>query len=86
MSKSTYYIVGRVVGLKRKPNPHNFNRTEVTKVTVEDDEGVRYHGTLPLSLVQVEIGDRVKFKAEIARSSKVDRWFFFQRPRMAAVG
>jgi hypothetical protein len=82
---STYHIVGQLVSLVTKPNPYNFNRTTVTKMTVQDKDGTRYHGTRPVSLRNAEIGDKVKFKAEISRSPNVPRFFFFQRPRMAHI-
>ena len=82
---TTYHITGTLVGLKTVPNKHNFNRTNITKMTVMDKDGSRYHGTRPLSLINAKIGDKITFKAEISRSERVKSWFFVQRPRMVAL-
>lgn len=81
----TSNIRGLISGLKTTPNPRNFNRTNITKMTVTDRDGTRYYGTRPLSLKSVEIGDKVEFTAEINNNHRVPGWRWFTRPRMAVV-
>lgn len=85
MTDSTHHIVGKITELKTKPNPLNFNRTSITKMIVTDLDGTRYQGTRPSGVAHAEMGDRIKFTAEIQRSSKQNKLFFFRDARNAQV-
>lgn len=74
-------IEGEIVGDKWVPG-YTYSSGDVHKMIVLDDRGFKVYGTWPRSL-DVEIGDRVSFLADV-EMSRDDRLFgFFKRPRQA---
>lgn len=85
MNDSTYHIVGEVIEVNTVPNPLNFNRTNITQILVKDKSGDTYYGTFPVVSTSVEMGDRVKFIADIRQSQHYETKFLFKNARKMSV-
>jgi hypothetical protein len=53
------------------------------KMLVEDDRNFRVWGSVPMSLDNVDSGDRVKFTARVEQSKKDESFGFYSRPTQA---
>jgi hypothetical protein len=55
------------------------------KMIVQDVRGFRLWGTVPNSLCNVDVGDSIKFIANVSKSDTDPKFGFFKRPRKAVV-
>lgn len=74
-------VTGKIVSIKERVNDYS-GYTE-WKMVVVDDRGFRVWGTLPSSIDDAEIGQRVAFSAKIQRSDGDETFGFFKRPTKA---
>ena len=83
MSTNTYHIVGEVIDTKKIPNPRNFNRTTITKMTVRDKTGDLYFGEVPADMPRYILGGRITFIAEVREFG--EKKFSFKNARKASI-
>jgi hypothetical protein len=55
------------------------------KMVVQDVRGFRLWGSVPSSLSNVDVGDNIKFVANVSKSDTDPKFGFFKRPRKAVV-
>lgn len=80
--QGTVTVAGRVVSLRSEPSRFSYYGTE-HKMLVESDDRWRVWVTRPASLADAEVGSRVAFTAELARSERDETFAFGSRPRKA---
>lgn len=69
-------IVGEIVKLDVSENAYGVRQV----MTVKDARGFKVWGTVPSAFNNVEVGDKVEFNADVARSDRDECFGFFKRP------
>lgn len=77
-------IVGTVTGLPVKENPYAYN-SYLYKITIELENGSTVHGTLPNSISNVNVGDKVKMVGTCKQAEDDNTHAYFSRPAKAAI-
>lgn len=74
-------LTGEVLG--RRVQEGHWSNTE--KMLVRLDDGNKVWGTVPIDLLDVEVGQRVQFTATVEVSAKDEHFGFFSRPKKGKV-
>jgi hypothetical protein len=79
------HVVGTVVTVRSDPNPYAYGH--ILKMLVEGEDGWRVWGTMPASLMGLDVdkGTKVEFDATLEVSGRDESFGFFKRPRKARV-
>lgn len=80
--QGTVTVTGRVVSLRSEPSRFSYYGTE-NKMLVESEDRWRVWVTRPAALEYAQVGSRVVFTAELARSERDETFAFGSRPRKA---
>lgn len=78
LAEGRYGIEGEILTLKWQESQYG----STLKMLVKMDDGNKVWGTCP-SKLQVEVGDRVRFFAQVERSRDDDHFGFYKRPTAA---